>query len=778
MKLTLHIGLPSAGTPAMQSVLDAKRNQLASKGVLYSASLGRKNHTRLFMAVTDPDHIDPLRVARGFAGRQAQARLHADVLAELKAEIARSDCKRLILSAEQLAISLYHRSELVRLREFLDEVADEVSIVCHVQEQARAMLRNYIGQVMAGRTTPLTRDLELMAEADWETACLNQWPKTPQPAHKSPEVVAPAFWLDYGRLVERWEDVFGEGRVTLRPALPEDPSPKQVMDEVCTAFDLPRSIGKADPVGAPTLPSAASLTRARLLNEGFAKLITTGKIIPRRLWRILHAEASIPGPAPVAGQLAEVSARFKAMNAELIERFPDIAPALVPDDPISNWQEADPDFGFRASQYLAAYLPRIEKATQDTRREHLKAVISQRETAKEVLSPEAEQLLPPLAKANFERLRGGPFAPSNRLAKGDLTRLGADYPPAPARKLPKGSTGKVIVGCMKNEGPYILEWVAYHRAIGVDNFLIYTNGCEDGTDEILDRLQEMGVLQHRLNDDWKGQSPQQYALNQSKKEPVIRKAEWLIHIDVDEFINVRCGNGTLDDFLELVPEATNVAMTWRMFGHNGVTDLSDDLVIDQFTRCAPSFCPKPHTAWGFKTMTRNLGLYGKLSCHRPNKPDQSRLAQVAWANGSAQLLGQDLKTGGWRSSKGNIGYDLLQLNHYALRSAESFLIKRQRGRALHVDRSIGLNYWIRMDWNDHEDHSIRRNSTRVKAELDRLKQDPELAKWHDKACAWHRAKADELHKVPEFEKLYQRALTLKLTAMERVSYALALDMES
>ena len=30
--------------------------------------------------------------------------------------------------------------------------------------------------------------------------------------------------------------------------------------------------------------------------------------------------------------------------------------------------------------------------------------------------------------------------------------------------------------------------------MGVDNFLIYTNDCADGTDEILDRLQEMGVV--------------------------------------------------------------------------------------------------------------------------------------------------------------------------------------------------------------------------------------------------------------------------------------------
>ena len=66
---------------------------------------------------------------------------------------------------------------------------------------------------------------------------------------------------------------------------------------------------------------------------------------------------------------------------------------------------------------------------------------------------------------------------------------------------------------MKNEGPFILEWLAYHRSIGVDDFLIYTNECSDGTAEILDRLQQMGVLQHRDNTDWKGNSPQQHALN-------------------------------------------------------------------------------------------------------------------------------------------------------------------------------------------------------------------------------------------------------------------------
>ena len=286
------------------------------------------------------------------------------------------------------------------------------------------------------------------------------------------------------------------------------------------------------------------------------------------------------------------------------------------------------------------------------------------------------------------------------------------------------------------------------------------------------------MLQHRLNDDWKGNSPQQYALNRSLKEPVIMNAEWIAHIDVDEFINVRCGNGTLQDFFERVPDATNVAMTWRLFGHNGVTKLADEFVIEQFDTCAPKFCPKPHTVWGYKTMYKNIGAYQKISCHRPNKLNEGFDTKVKWVNGSGLDMTGEAINNGWRSSKKSIGYDLLQLNHYALRSAESFLVKRQRGRALHVDRSIGLNYWIRMDWTDFRDITIKRNVPRLRAEYDRLMQDDTLRKWHEKGVAWHRAKADELHGMPEFEELYQQALSLKLTETERVAYALALDLES
>ena len=126
----------------------------------------------------------------------------------------------------------------------------------------------------------------------------------------------------------------------------------------------------------------------------------------------------------------------------------------------------------------------------------------------------------------------------------------------------------------------------------------------------------------------------------------------------------------------------------------------------------------------------------------------------------------------------SIGYDLVQLNHYALRSAESFLVKRQRGRALHVDRSIGLNYWVRMDWSDCTDLSIQRNVARMRDEMRRLLSDTTLRDLHGLGVSWHQEKAKQLRAEPGFAALYDSAIRLKLTALERAAYSLALDQDS
>ena len=337
------------------------------------------------------------------------------------------------------------------------------------------------------------------------------------------------------------------------------------------------------------------------------------------------------------------------------------------------------------------------------------------------------------------------------------TALGADpvRPPMTEVKVvedkPPEHLRTTIVTCMKNEGPFLLEWIAYHRVIGVDGFIVYTNDCTDGTDTFLQLLQDKGICQHRANPWKKGdaQSPQYTALEASETEPVVQQADWAICMDVDEFIAIKIGDGTLADLYRACGEANLISMTWRLFGDSGVVDFVDAPIIGQFDRCAPELIRKPHQAWGFKTLFRRIDIFRKFGVHRPKGLQPEHWEKIRWVNGSGRPMPQSMLRNGWRSTTSTYGYDWAQLNHYAVRSVESFLVKRDRGRVNHTDRDQGRNYWFRMSHNVDQDRSIMRMLPRLQEELDRLMADPEIRAAHDHSVAMHRAKIAELKARPD-----------------------------
>ncbi|MEM7670302.1 MAG: glycosyltransferase family 2 protein [Pseudomonadota bacterium] len=145
----------------------------------------------------------------------------------------------------------------------------------------------------------------------------------------------------------------------------------------------------------------------------------------------------------------------------------------------------------------------------------------------------------------------------------------------------------LIVTKMKNEGPFILEWLAHHMAIGVTDFLVYTNDCSDGTDGMLDVLQKRGLVQHRENPFRKVKKSIHHAVySASLKEQAYKRADWIVTMDVDEFINIHVGDGTLTDLFAAVPNANLISITWRVFGNNFVHEFRDEPVTEQFTRCS------------------------------------------------------------------------------------------------------------------------------------------------------------------------------------------------
>jgi hypothetical protein len=752
------------GAAHLAQVLDENRRVLPAARILFPRSPGKRNHTRLPMAVLDPSHRLHLRSLRGLGREDGPDSVRALVLSELGREVRTAQPERLILVAAQLFNSLTTVSELERLHGMLSEYSRDIRFILHVDEPAKVLIRHYGDAVARGRTTGLDQELTLAKSGQWFKPALDAALRLSAPDGPQDELDLPPFWLDFAATIRFWESVFGLGAVKLA----DGSGPRRAVD---CALDLMgiKLETKAISETWDAIPDEW-MARNREINGLFRKVHAAGLNVDRRAFVAAHLHAAVSGPVLQAGALSPVSALMSKDISDLTARAPDLAGVLKPDDPLPDWQAPDPTDGFRVTQFAGAVMAGLDERNA--------AAEAERSARTSLLNADPELgerifELPPEAKKLAARMAGSRYAPHNA-----LIRDTADAAPPFVSDIGPPPDGQMVLAitCMKNEGPFILEWVAHHRAIGIRDFLIYTNDCDDGTDELLDCLQGHGILTHRLNNEWKGKSPQQAALNKAQREDLFRAADWVVHFDVDEFINIKTGNGRIHDLLAMAPGAGAFTLTWRTFGHNGVIEFKDEPIIGQFTAASPSYCPKPHTAWGFKTLFRNSGAYRKLSCHRPNQIEEDMAADVVWVNGSGVILPDVMKAKGWRSDIGTIGYDLVQLNHYPLRSAESFLVKRKRGRALHVERSIGRNYWIRNDWNDFRDVSVLRNLPRVQGEIDALRKLEGVAALHDAAVARHREKIAELRGLPEFEELLEDATSIRLNPIERAAYSLMLDI--
>lgn len=313
--------------------------------------------------------------------------------------------------------------------------------------------------------------------------------------------------------------------------------------------------------------------------------------------------------------------------------------------------------------------------------------------------------------------------------------------------------------CVRNEAAFLLEWLAHHRAIGFDHFLVFSNDCEDGTDRMLDRLQALGGLTHIRNTGPYDQGGIQFtALKAAAKMEAVQRAGWILPLDVDEFVNIHCGDHSLTALHDALPEATAITLTWRLFGNADQVRYEDRPVTEVFTRAAPAVMHWPWRAAMFKTLYRNDGTYAKPGVHRPRDPDPTRLEDARWFDSHGRALAAQFKTRRIFSNFGRENYGLAQINHYPLGAMETYVLKADRGRAVHSADMLGLDYWVERNFNTDSDTTISATAERRGAALAELKADPELAALHAKAVTWRRNRFDALMQREPFRALFGRLL--------------------
>ncbi len=312
------------------------------------------------------------------------------------------------------------------------------------------------------------------------------------------------------------------------------------------------------------------------------------------------------------------------------------------------------------------------------------------------------------------------------------------------------------VSMMKDEGPYVIEWVAHHLAVGFTDLVVYTNDCSDGTDDMLIRLEELGLAHHRRNVIPEGIRPQPSALNYAQEEPVVCQSDWVMVFDADEFLSIRHGDGTLDSLLAAATEqgANGIVVTWRIFGSGGVVDWSRAPVTEQYLMAAPTDWNK---GWGVKTLFKFDPDYWKLGIHRPKMKnrhiDTPFPDTVKWLNGSGRPMEEYFKFRGWRSITRTLGYDWVQLNHYAVKSVDSYAIRKLRGNVNNKKDKYNSDYWSLQDRNEVRDETMLRYSEKRGALIAALLEDPVLNRLHHAAVERAEARLAEIKATPAYADL-------------------------
>lgn len=319
---------------------------------------------------------------------------------------------------------------------------------------------------------------------------------------------------------------------------------------------------------------------------------------------------------------------------------------------------------------------------------------------------------------------------------------------ADARSVPV--PGTFLVSAVRNEAPFLVEWIAYHKVIGFQNIVIFANPSTDGTDDLLAALAAAGEIAHVPHDPPAGVSAQANVARLLNGGNDIPEGGWVIWLDADEFLNIHVGQGHLDDLLGVVGDRAGILISWRVFGDGGNERFTGRFLSPDFVRAAEpgywenlqvkTFFRKGHDIPGFGPD----GIY-RPRLARDNGLDLSSVLTgtggglVPWQANRRWLAGEP-----WNQSVGvapqEHGYEIAQINHYSVRTPEHFLLKRYRGRGWLADMAGPTNRrhkpqgYLSMNRNEVEERSILRFERAVTAEMDRLFALPDIRQLHDEAC--------------------------------------------
>ena len=246
-----------------------------------------------------------------------------------------------------------------------------------------------------------------------------------------------------------------------------------------------------------------------------------------------------------------------------------------------------------------------------------------------------------------------------------ITKIAID-PPAPQ----PGRSGLALVLIVRNEALHIGEWARFHRVAGVRHFIVYDNGCTDGTITALGFLgAALTVIpwDQKFRDAASGHEIHNQVLAYAHATRNFGGAyRWMSYLDADEFL-VPKGAG-LEEALAGLEGCRNISLPWHMFGRSGHMVAPAGGIARNYLRRNPDPMSGVRGSRNFKMIVD--------PCHVT-----AIKVHVVETDGSSDTCND---RGEKFTSKGREGQafysaDRIQLNHYYTRSDAELRAKIARG---------------------------------------------------------------------------------------------------
>lgn len=245
-------------------------------------------------------------------------------------------------------------------------------------------------------------------------------------------------------------------------------------------------------------------------------------------------------------------------------------------------------------------------------------------------------------------------------------------------------TGKkytLSVGCMfKNESWAMIEWLEHYIHHGIDHFFMINDASTDNSVELLQPYIDRGLVT-LFNADWKYYWGRQRDLYNHYLLPELKKTQWLIILDLDEFLWSKSYT-SLKNAFACCSHLGEVQFQWRMFGSNGHIKQPDSIVAG-FTKRYDEELKYDHV-WSFKYAINSNFEFAHLDIHHAsftNKEEEGKHWQI-------------------------IGEPIFALNHYCCQSREFWnKVKCTRGDSDDFRKRIDADFDL-VDYNHIDDFEL------------------------------------------------------------------------